>query len=220
MNRGWPRRGPRGGGSTQRGWRGRSIVADSLLAIAILLLLGLVAARLHGANTVATTGAVRVVDGDSLEAEGERIRLRGIDAPELSQTCRRGDAEYRCGYEAREAMRRLIAGRPVDCSGSQRDRYQRLLAVCRAGDVELNRAQVLAGWAVAYGGYSEEEEAAHQARRGVWAGDFERPSAWRAEHGDHAEAAHSPPPRKPVWDFIAWLGDTLRGWIAALGGGS
>lgn len=138
-----------------------------------------------------------VADGDTLTLGAERIRLRGIDAPEFTQTCRRGDADYGCGREAKAELIRLIGGRKVACEGWERDKYNRLLAACRAGDADLNKAMVENGWAIAYGGYGAEEAAARAAKRGLWAGTFDRPSAWRAAHGDVLESEHT--------DFAALL---------------
>lgn len=213
MSRGWAGRAPRRSGAGRRRRGARALVFDTLLAAAILLLLALVAGRLQQVPTVAISGAVRVVDGDSLEAAGERIRLYGIDAPELSQTCRKAGADYACGQEAREALKRLAGGRAVECEGHGRDRYGRLLAVCRAGGIDLNGRQVLDGRAVAYGGYADEEAQARAAGRGIWAGTFETPGAWRAAHGAGTEAPHKAPGGTSGWpaDLLDWiLGRTRR----------
>lgn len=160
---------------------------DVLLAVAILVALGVVSTRLERFNTIASTGIARIGDGDSLQLAGERMRLRGIDAPELSQSCTRDGQPYPCGRQSRDALRQLAGSGPVSCEGWERDRYGRLLVVCRAGGVDLNAAQVSAGWAVAYGGYASEEAQARRARLGLWAGDFERPANWRSTHGDTAK---------------------------------
>lgn len=200
MSRAWSRRSPRRGVAAARPRSVSAVAFDLLLTVAILLLLGLVAARLERSATIAANGMARIADGDSLEMDGTRIRLRGIDAPELAQACKRDGLDYACGQQAKNALQKLVAGRPVECSGSERDRYGRLLAVCRAGDTELNRQQILAGWAIAYGAYSAEEAQARAARRGLWAGSFEAPGVWRAAHGGHAEAPHD-----PAADALEWL---------------
>jgi endonuclease YncB( thermonuclease family) len=159
-------------------------LADLALALAILGAVALAAEfamRLWPGEILA--GAARATDGDSLVVGGARIRLEGIDAPELAQNCRRDGSDYACGREAREALADLIAGRDVSCESRQSDRYGRALAVCAAGGVELNRAMVEAGWAVAYGGYRDAEAAARRARRGLWAGTFDEPQEWRRSHG-------------------------------------
>ncbi len=190
--------------------RPRSAVRRFLDYGAAALLLGLLVlltARLGAMDTRTAQGAAVIVDGDSLELGGRRIRLRGIDAPEYRQTCRKDGADYACGRMAREALARMIAGQAVTCSGWRDDRYGRLLGDCKAGGVDLNRAQVSAGWALAYGDFEREEAAARAAGAGMWAGSFERPQDWRAAANGQAEPRH---------DWPAALGDWLRGVFAAL----
>ena len=163
---------------------------DVFLAVVILGLLALLAARLDRVETRRPAGAAVVNDGDTITIAGEKIRLRGIDAPEYSQTCMRAGIKYACGREAREALRKLIGGQPVACAGWQRDRYGRLLGECQAGQTDLNRSLVEQGWAVAFGGYETEEDSARRAGRGLWAGDFDRPRQWRDTHGSMAEDDH------------------------------
>ncbi|NLH80400.1 MAG: thermonuclease family protein [Phyllobacteriaceae bacterium] len=124
-------------------------------------------------------GAAHVSDGDSVTIEGTRLRLLGIDAPELAQTCRRDDRGFACGETARTHLAELIASRRLDCVWEKRDKYGRGLARCRAGTVELNAAMVRDGWAVAYGDYEAEEVEARRNRRGLWAGRFEWPEDFR-----------------------------------------
>lgn len=128
------------------------------------------------------SGLARPIDGDSLWVGGNEVRLKGIDAPEGRQTCRRNGAIWGCGEAARGALVGLIGGNAITCDVSERDRYGRLLAYCRAGDRDLNATMVTAGMAVAYGGYGREEAEAKGARRGIWNSEFETPRQWRDEH--------------------------------------
>lgn len=178
---------------------------DYGLAILLLGLLILVAARLERFETRKEQGTAIVNDGDSITLGSERIRMRGIDAPEYQQICQKAGADYPCGKLARQSLVRLIAGRPVSCSGWQRDRYGRLLGDCRAGDTDLNRSQVEAGWAVAFGGFETEEAVARAAKVGIWAGTFEEPQQWRDSHHD------APVERKH--GMLASFGDALREFV-------
>lgn len=178
-------------------------LADYGLAALILFLLMVLAVRLEGPGRPPSQGVAVVNDGDSITLGGTRIRLRGIDAPELMQTCMRGGKSYACGRAARESLRALIASRAVTCTGSEIDRYGRLLGDCRAAQHDLNAGQVAAGWAIAYGDYEAEEAEARRKKAGLWAGEFERPSEWRARKG------HAPEPRH---DFLAMVGDRARAW--------
>ena len=129
------------------------------------------------------SGQARVIDGDSLEIGGMRIRLFGIDAPERGQGCRAGGELWICGGLARLRLEERISGRRVVCKEKDRDRYGRIVAVCRAGGEDLNAWMVSEGWALAYRRYSEayvdEEARAQAARAGVWRGDFVPPWDWR-----------------------------------------
>lgn len=169
------------------GWRR---VGDVVLAVAILGFLGLIAARLDRVETRHTSGRAIVNDGDTITLLGEKVRLKGIDAPEFNQTCRRDGQTYRCGQSARGALVGLIGDGPVDCVGWERDRYGRFLGTCSAGSTELNRSLVARGWAVAYGDFEEEEAVARQGRAGLWAGEFDPPRRWREMHGDLTDTAH------------------------------
>ena len=140
-----------------------------------------------------STTAIRITLG------AERIRLRGIDAPEFTQICRKDGADYPCGRRARDALAGLIGGEPVACTGWERDRYGRLLAACTAGGKDLNRELVEAGWAVAYGDFEAEEAAARQDGAGLWAGSFDRPRDWRDQHGGMAESEHGATGRILNW---------------------
>ncbi|MGX5803598.1 thermonuclease family protein [Bradyrhizobium sp. Arg314] len=175
---------------------------DYGLAIVLLGLLMLVAVRLDRFEMRREQGTAIVSDGDSIMLGAERIRMRGIDAPEYQQTCRKAGTDYACGKLARQSLVRLIAGRPVSCSGWQRDRYGRLLGDCRAGDTDLNRAQVQAGWAVAFGDFETDEAVARATKVGIWAGTFEEPQDWRDSHHD------APVERKH--GTLASFGDAVR----------
>lgn len=146
-------------------------------------------------------GVASVIDGDTLTFRGARVRLRGIDAFERDQLCSRAGGDYACGTEARNALANLSAGRRLSCAGRTTDRYGRLLAVCSAGNTDLNAALVSGGWALAYGGYEAEERQARASKRGAWAGSFADPADWRAARGG---------PVEPRQDFMQHLFDLLR----------
>lgn len=176
---------------------------DYAVTIVLLGTLIVLTALLNEMDTRTAEGRAVIVDGDSIELGGQRIRLRGIDAPEYRQTCSRNGSEYPCGRAAREALVQLTAGRAVTCSGWRNDRYGRLLADCKAGGVDLNSALVAAGWAVAYGDFEVEEARARAAKAGIWTGTFEWPQDWRAESNGRAEPKHDL--LAAIWDWIGQL---------------
>lgn len=128
-------------------------------------------------------GTASVIDGDTLEIHGRRIRLHGIDAPESRQTCRQGDREIRCGQQAALALADRIARRPVSCEVRDMDRYGRSVARCSAGGEDLNGWMVAQGHAVAYRQYSKDyvtlEEHARAVKQCIWATEFMMPAEWR-----------------------------------------
>lgn len=132
---------------------------------------------------------VRVIDGDSLRLGGRTVRLQGVDAPEYRQNCRdAAGLEWPCGREARAALERLVRSPGLTCESHEQDRYRRAVARCRnAAGVDLAHAMLGAGWAVAlpryaFPGYARAEEMARSAGRGIWRGEFDLPSDWRAAH--------------------------------------
>lgn len=179
-------------------------VADWLLAAALLAVTALIVARLDQVSTRTFGGRAVVIDGDSLEIGALRVRLKGIDAPELAQTCGREGEDYACGRQARDALKAMVAP-GVSCSGSERDRYDRFLARCTADGRDINRAMVSSGWAVAFGAYEAEEDMAREDRAGLWAGDFQMPRDWRTQRGSATELDHN------------WL-STLANWAMQIAG--
>ena len=134
------------------------------------------------------TGRAHVVDGDSLDVAGVRVRLFGIDAPERDQDCQDAAGKsYSCGRAASRALAAAIGGRSVTCTPVEVDQYNRDVAVCTADDLDLGDAMVRGGHALDYarhsrGRYAAAEREARDAGRGMWAGTFERPATWRQQN--------------------------------------
>jgi endonuclease YncB( thermonuclease family) len=164
---------------------------DLCLALAIIAAVALAAARMQHFAGTDISGAMRVIDGDSLALAQRRLRLKGIDAPELQQRCRKAGMEYDCGAEAASFLRALIGGKTVTCRGEGIDRYGRDLVRCSAGGVELNQMMVRSGHAVAFGDYAWAEAEARSEQAGLWSGEFEQPKQWRSVHGGLSEDFHS-----------------------------
>ncbi len=139
-----------------------------------------------GATAQSYTGVVSVVDGDTVHMREFKFRFHGIDAPESSQLCTDATGQqYRCGQVAANALDKKIAGRTVTCEERDRDRYGRIVAVCKVAGEDLNRWMVQSGLAVAYLQYSKDYAADEQTARaqkvGIWAGTFQMPAEYRKE---------------------------------------
>lgn len=146
------------------------------------------------------SGTARAKDGDSLTVGEKEIRLFGIDAPELDQTCRRDGAAWPCGAQAANQLAALVRGKTVRCEEAGIDQYGRILARCRTGTTDVNQTMVALGFAVAYRRYASDyvtaEASARGNRLGIWAGQFELPSDYR--HSEKASAGASRTSRAPA----------------------
>lgn len=145
-----------------------------------------------GSTPQSIYGPALAGDGDSLRIGENKIRLHGIDAPELDQSCTRDGRAWACGEEAADQLRRIVRGRELRCHALGTDQYGRTLARCYQGGVDINRIMVESGYAVAYRKYSAEfvavEEQAKAAKRGIWASTFELPSVYRQEDRSQANS--------------------------------
>lgn len=135
----------------------------------------------------AAAGEAIVIDGDTMVMDGRRIRLDGMDAPELRQLCRdAAGRRYRCGLAAARKLEALVIGQDVTCTTTGRDRRNRDVARCATPrESDIGAAMVRSGWAVDYarysgGRYQADERTAQEGRRGLWRGPFMRPDLWRA----------------------------------------
>ncbi|WP_306115380.1 MULTISPECIES: thermonuclease family protein [unclassified Roseovarius] len=129
-------------------------------------------------------GTVRVIDGDTLDVGGVRVRLHGIDAPEVGQTCQTAEGkDWDCGTWVSREVRAQFQGVVASCDPVEKDRYGRIVATCRVDGRDMGRGLVQRGMAVAYRKYSRayvaDERAAKRANAGLHAGAFQRPSQHR-----------------------------------------
>ena len=118
-----------------------------------------------------------VVDGDTLIIGKKRVFLRGVDAPELDQICLVGRVKWECGKQAARELHNKIGGKPVICKVREPG-----TADCWRGSVNLGSWMVSNGWAAASSTpnvFSNEENQAKQAKRGIWRSEFVRPWSWR-----------------------------------------
>lgn len=162
------------------------------LAVGLSLCLGVINQSVGGTGRTDgdISGMAHAIDGDTITLDGARIRLEGIDAPESSQTCgKRWGGTWPCGAEATQALASLVAAKRVTCAKRGFDKYGRILADCRVGELGINAEMVRRGLAWAFVRYSTAyvglESEAKAAQRGIWQG-----------------------PAIPAWDYRAqrWAG--------------
>ena len=137
-------------------------------------------------------GIPKVVDGDTIHIKSYKIRLEGIDAPEMKQQCKKPylqimffnfQKNYNCGFVSKKKLIQKIGNKPVKCILLGKDRYKRYLAKCLKDTLDLNRWMVRNGYAVAYRKYSKlyiiDENFAQEEKLGLWQGTFIKPEIWR-----------------------------------------
>lgn len=145
-------------------------------------------ALLLAASLIAGIPAVH--DGDTYRINGTRVRLWGVDSPELDQTCQMSDEAmrqqlgattltitYPCGTAARDALIAWVAGREMACTPTGGKSYDRVVAWCEVGGIDVGAWLVSNGWACDWpqysdGAYADEQREAAAADRGIWAGRF------------------------------------------------
>jgi endonuclease YncB( thermonuclease family) len=137
-------------------------------------------------------GFPKVVDGDTIHIKSYKIRLEGIDAPEMKQKCKKPyiqiqifnfQKDYYCGLTSKKKLIKKIGKKSVKCILLGKDRYKRYLAKCLTGNINLNKWMVRNGYAVAYRKYSKlyifDENLAKEEKLGLWRGTFIKPEKWR-----------------------------------------
>ena len=137
-------------------------------------------------------GLPKVIDGDSIHIKSYKIRLEGIDAPEISQKCKKPylkiifftfQKDYYCGQVSKKKLIQKIGNKSVKCILLGKDRYKRYLAKCFKGTINLNKWMVRNGYAIAYRKYSKiyipDENFAKEEKLGLWSGTFIKPEKWR-----------------------------------------
>jgi endonuclease YncB( thermonuclease family) len=138
------------------------------------------------------SGIARVIDGDTVDINKNRIRLIKIDAPESKQKCLdKNNFEYLCGEVSTAFLKKLISNKNVDCYYEQKDIYKRYLGDCKLGEMNINDEMVKNGMAIIYNLKEASEELknleaqAQNNKLGVWQGAFEEPKQYRKKHRWH-----------------------------------
>tara|TARA_B100001564_G_C20542799_1_gene625130 strand:- start:111 stop:614 length:504 start_codon:yes stop_codon:yes gene_type:complete len=146
-------------------------------------------------NSTEIYGTPKIIDGDSVHIKNKKIRLEGIDAPEIKQQCKKPflkistiigfefNKNYSCGKISKIKLINKIGSTKIKCISSSKDRYKRYLSTCYKDKINLNKWMVRNGYAVAYRRYSKayvrDEEYAKENKLGMWKGSFIMPEKWR-----------------------------------------
>ena len=141
------------------------------------------------------SGIPKIIDGDTVHIGGYKIRLEGIDAPEMRQQCKKKyfeisyiisftlNKDYNCGRVSKEKLISKVSGSQIKCISSSKDKYKRYLATCFKNELNLNKWLVRNGYAIAYSRYSKryisDENFAKENKLGLWQGSFMTPEKWR-----------------------------------------
>ena len=136
------------------------------------------------ANCKSFDNSIRIIDGDTIILNSEKIRFYGIDTPEKKQKCKdRNGLSYPCGEFATNELKKIITSGQLFCKKRATDRYGRSISICYVNGVDINSLMVKNGWALAYRKYSrdyiDEEKEAKDKKMGMWAGKFIAPWRWR-----------------------------------------
>lgn len=126
---------------------------------------------------------IKVIDGDTINKNGEKIRFFGIDAPEIDQECKKNGKIIKCGLIAKEFLEKKISNNKIICNKKGQDIYKRTIAECFVDKISLSKLLVLNGYAFAYKKYSKKhvyhEKRAKILKKGLWSMQFEYPWKYR-----------------------------------------
>ena len=130
------------------------------------------------------SSSLKIIDGDTIILNSEKIRFYGIDTPEIKQTCTDNYGHtYSCGVKAKLELEKIIGSRKVSCIKKTKDRYKRSISICYVDKNDINSLMVKRGWALAYRKYSKkyikDEAIAKLNNAGMWSGKFIAPWKWR-----------------------------------------
>ena len=126
---------------------------------------------------------IKIVDGDTIHLNGEKIRFTGIDTPELKQSCLKEGIKDLCGVTAKKILIDKIGKDSVECISEGKDQYKRTLAECFVNNESLSSYLVRSGYAFAYRRYSKkfipDEDYARINKIGMWSMEFDYPWDYR-----------------------------------------
>lgn len=140
----------------------------------------------YNQNQIIVMGKAKIIDGDTIHIGNNKIRLHGIDAPELDQHCNYKGKDWKCGQQSKTFLLHKTNLNTVNCRVIDIDKYKRYIAICFVDKLNINKTMVNNGWAIAYRYYSkdyiDEEFIAKKNKLGIWKGQFEEPYLYRKKN--------------------------------------
>jgi endonuclease YncB( thermonuclease family) len=166
-------------------------MTGKILAVVFGFVLGVLVSVAPAQDTLVYRGRAEVTGPAMLSLDGKRIILYGIDAPVKGQPCRSGGKNWDCSTASAKILLNLIGTQEISCEQRRADRFGRVFATCKAGDVDINRALVETGMAVALPqettDYVGAEAAAKEKGIGIWRGPFMAPADYREMLAGHPQ---------------------------------
>jgi len=134
-------------------------------------------------SNILAAETIKIVDGDTIHIGNIKYRLFGIDAPEISQQCKKDNKTILCGVDAKKMLENKIGKETPKCISQTKDKYNRVVAECFIQSENLSSYMVRSGYAVAYRKYSskfvEDEKYAKNNKLGIWSTKFQNPEEFR-----------------------------------------
>ena len=159
------------------------LMEQKILIFKLLITISLILYSSASFSEKIIEGKAKIIDGDTIHIEKNKIRLHGIDAPEIDQTCTIKNKMWHWGLESSAALKKLVLDNNISCVVSDIDKYKRYIAECFINNKNINKFMVRNGWAIAYQYYSldfvEDENLAKKDKIGLWQGKFQEPYLYR-----------------------------------------
>ena len=144
------------------------------------------------AHSEIISGTAKVIDGDTIKIDNKKIRLHGIDAPEINQLCSKTflsififsfEKKYKCGEISKKKLENYVHNNYIKCKVKGIDKYNRILGTCYKNTININSRMVRSGQAVAYRKFSKKyisvQREAKKEEIGLWSGKIDMPWDWR-----------------------------------------
>src|SRR5215472_6281287 len=158
-------------------------MTGKVLALAAGIVLGNLISAASAEDSPVSRGLAEVVGPAMLSIDGKRIVLYGVDAPVKGQPCYAGAKMWDCATASVKTLLNLVGTQEIACEQRRVDGFGRVFAVCKAGEIDINRALVEAGMAMALpketADYVASEMAAKSNGIGIWRGPFTAPADYR-----------------------------------------